>query len=203
MRTRRAAGQRGTPGRRPAGVELAERDAAVSREQLELKRRARHAELEMARIELANREQERDQAVIRSPIDGVVIAGEVKVGDLLEPGRSFAEVAEQAGYRFEATVPSEEVGRLAVGMPARIKLDAYDYQRYGTVEGTVCFIAPDSGQAAAEFIVRIELKGDTVGRGDWHGLVRLGMGGQAEIVTGRESLLSLLKKRSKQAISLY
>ncbi len=184
-------------------LEMAARDAAVSREELELKRRARYGELETARIELANREQEREQAVIRAPIDGVVTAGEVKVGDLLEPGRSFAEVAEQAGYRFEATVPGAEVGRLAVGMPARIKLDAYDYQRYGTVEGTVCFIAPDSGQAAAEFIVRIELKGDSVGRGDWRGLVRLGMGGQAEIVTGRESLLSLLKKRSRQAISLY
>ena len=30
-------------------------------------------------------------------------------------------------------------------MPARIKLDAYNYQQYGTVDGTVCFLSPDSG----------------------------------------------------------
>ena len=94
-------------------LELAERDYEVKREELELKRQARQVELETARIELANRELEREQAVIRSPIDGIVTAGDVKVGDLLEPGKSFAEVAEQAGFRFEASVPSEEVGRLA------------------------------------------------------------------------------------------
>jgi len=41
-----------------------------------------------------------------------------------------------------------------------------------------------------------------VGRGPWHGRVRLGMAGQAEIVTGRESLLSLLRKSFSQSISL-
>ena len=187
-------------------LELAKRDYEVKREELELKRQVKQVELKTARIELANRELERAQAVIRSPIDGVVTAGEVKVGDLLEQGKSFAEVAEQAGYRFEVSVPSEEVGRLRLGMPARVKLDAYDYQRYGTVDGSVCFIAPDSGQPeggrAASFTVRIELRGDTVGRGPWHGRVRLGMAGQAEIVTGRESLLSLLRKSVRQSISL-
>jgi hemolysin D len=187
-------------------LELAKRDYEVKREELELKRQVKQVELETARIELANRELERAQAVIRSPIDGVVTSGEVKVGDLLEQGKSFAEVAEQAGYRFEASIPSEEVGRLRLGMPARVKLDAYDYQRYGTVDGSVCFIAPDSGQPeggrAASFTVRIELKGDTVGRDQYRGRVRLGMAGRAEIVTGRESLLSLLRKSVRQSISL-
>jgi multidrug resistance efflux pump len=187
-------------------LELARRDYEVKREELEQKRQARQVELRTARIELSNRELERAQAVIRSPIDGVVTAGDVKAGDLLEPGKSFAEVAEQAGFRFEASVPSEEVGRLRLGMPVRVKLDAYDYQRYGTVDGSVCFIAPDSGHPeggrAGSFTVRIELRGDTVGRGPWRGHVRLGMAGQAEIVTGRESLLSLLRKSFRQSISL-
>ncbi len=187
-------------------LELARRDFQVKREELELKRQVKQVELETARLELSNRELEQGQAVIRSPIDGVVTAGEVKVGDLLEPGKSFAEVAEQAGYRFEASVPSEEVGRLRLGMPVHVKLDAYDYQRYGTLDGSVCFIAPDSGQSeggrTAQFTVRIELKGDSVGRGQWRRRVRLGMAGQAEIVTGRESLLSLLQKRFKQSISI-
>jgi hemolysin D len=187
-------------------LELATRDYEVRREELELKRHLKQVELETARVELANRELERAQAVIRSPIDGVVTAGDIKVGDLLAQGKSFAEVAEENGYRFEVSVPSQEVGRLRPGMPARIKLDAYDYQRYGTVDGVICFIAPDSGQPdggrAGSFAVRIELNGDTVGRGEYRGRVRLGMAGQAEIVTGRESVLSLLRKSFRQAISL-
>jgi hypothetical protein len=41
-----------------------------------------------------------------------------------------------------------------------------------------------------------------VGRGELRGLVRLGMTGQTEIITGRESLLSLLFRQIRQTISL-
>ena len=177
-------------------LELAERDYAVKREELELKRRAKRGEVEAARLELANLELEREQAVIRAPIDGVVTAGDVKVGDVLEPGKPVVEIARQAGFLFEAAVPSEEIGHLRVGMPARIKLDAYDYQRYGTLDGTVCFISPDSGVAEGQtgglYTVRIATSRDEIGRGAYRGRVKLGMAGQAEIVTGRDRLLTLL-----------
>jgi multidrug efflux pump subunit AcrA (membrane-fusion protein) len=139
-------------------------------------------------------------------MDGVVTRGDVKVGDVLEAGKPVAEIAEQRGFLFEAAVASEDVGHLRVEMPARIKLDAYDYQRYGTVRGTVCYLSPDSGlaegQQKATYLVRIAVEGDAVGRGEYHGQVKLGMSGQAEIVTGRESLLSLLVKRIHRTISL-
>ena len=109
--------------------ELVERDYVVRREEAELKRETKRAEVEAARTELANLELEHEQAVIRAPIEGVVTMGDVKVGDLLKPGESVAEIAQQQGFRFEVSVPSEDVGHLRVGMPARIKLDAYDYQR--------------------------------------------------------------------------
>jgi HlyD family type I secretion membrane fusion protein len=187
-------------------LEQADHDYAVKREELGQRRRAKGAEVEAARIELANLELERAQAVIRSPIDGVVTVGDAKVGDLLEPNKTVAEVAEQAGFRFEAVVPSEEVGHLRVGMPVRIKLDAYDYQRYGTLAGTVCFVSPDSGveeeRKTAVYTVKVAVPGTEVGRGPYRGQVKLGMAGQAEIVTGRESLLALLVKRIRQTISL-
>jgi multidrug efflux pump subunit AcrA (membrane-fusion protein) len=187
-------------------LELIERDHAVRQEELALKRAARQHELEATRIELANRELERKQADIHAPADGVIARGDVKVGDLLEPGKPVLEIAAQKGFLFEVAVPSAEVGHLKVGMAARIKLDAYDYQRYGTLTGTVCFLSPDSGvgdgPAGAAYTVRIAVDGDEVGRGEFHGRVKLGMSGQAEIVTGRESLLALLLKRIRQTISL-
>ena len=125
--------------------ELAEKDYAVRRKELHTKRGLKQAEVEAFQIELANLKLEREQAVIRAPVNGIVTVGDVKLGDVLERGKPAVEIAEQAGFRFEAAVPTEEVGHLRVGMPARIKLDAYDYQRYGTVAGTVVFISPDSG----------------------------------------------------------
>jgi multidrug resistance efflux pump len=185
---------------------LAEKDAAVRQEELVLKRSAKQGEVEAIRLELAALEAERGQSVLRAPTAGVVTAGDVKVGDLLEPGKPVLEIAEQRGFRFEVVVPTEEVGHLQVGMPVRIKLDAYDYQKYGTLGGTVYFVSPDSGgpgeARAGAYVVRIEVDGDAVGRGDLRGPVKLGMAGQAEIVTGQENLLVLLVRRIRQSISL-
>lgn len=185
---------------------LVERDYAVKRKDAELKRRSKRGEVEAARIALANLELERTQAVIRAPREGIITAGDVKVGDSLERGKPVVEIAEQQGFRFEAAVPSSEVGQLRLGMLARIKLDAYDYQQYGTVAGTVVFLSPDSGiaqgQQTATYLVRLELASTEVGRGEFYGQVKLGMAGQAEIVTGHESLLRLLVKRIRQTISL-
>ena len=187
-------------------MELAERDDAVKRHELELKRRAKRAEVEAARIELANLELERQQAVIRAPMDGVITRRDVKVGDVLEPGKPVMEIAARTASASRRTVPSEEVGHLRAGMPARIKLDAYDYQTYGTLEGKVCFISPGLGGRRPAQGGRLH-RADRACRGRSGarhavGRVKLGMAGQAEIVTGRESLLFLLVKKIRMSISL-
>jgi multidrug resistance efflux pump len=187
-------------------LDLAEREYAMRRQELQTKQGIKQGEVQAIRIELANLELERQQAILRAPIDGIVTTGDVKVGDLLERRKPVVEIAAQQGFRFEAAVPSEEVGHLRVGMPARIKLDAYDYQRYGAVAGTVAFVAPDSGmpagQHAVTYLVKIQLEGEELGRGEFRGHVKLGMAGQAEIVTGQERLLTLLVKKIRQTISL-
>jgi hemolysin D len=187
-------------------LDLTAREHEVRRNELETKRGARRGEVDAARIELTKLGREREQAVIRAPVGGVVTAGDVKAGDILERGKPVAEIAGQGGFLFEARVANEEVGRLRAGLPARVKVDAFDYQKYGTLGGTVCYVAPDAtvqeGQRAATYLVRIEVSGGAVGRGDLRGRVKLGMSGQAEIVTGRESLLSLLVRKIHQSISL-
>jgi hypothetical protein len=52
------------------------------------------------------------------------------------------------------------------------------------------------------FLVCVELDGDEVGHGDLRRAIKLGMGGSAEIVTGRESLLSILVRKIRHTISL-
>jgi multidrug resistance efflux pump len=187
-------------------LDLAEREYAMRRQELLTKQGLKQVEVEAILIELANLELERQQAIMRAPMDGIVTTGDVKIGDLLERGKPVVEIAAQQGFRFEVAVPSEEVGHLRVGMRARIKLDAYDYQRYGTAAGTVVFIAPDSGvpagQHTATYLVKIQLEEEELRRGESRGRVKLGMAGQAEIVTAQERLLALLVKKIRQTISL-
>jgi HlyD family secretion protein len=201
-------------------VELVDRDFAVRRAELEARKVVKQGEAEAARRELADLELQKAEAVLRSPLDGVVVAGHVQSGDVLEPGKPVLEIAPQRGYRFEAVVPSQDIGNLRVGMPVQIKFDAYDYQKYGVLEGRVIYLSPDSrvgddanqeleaanspaaGNSPAAFLVRIELCADEVKRGELRGPVKLGLGGTAEIVTGRESVLSILLRRIRQSISL-
>jgi HlyD family secretion protein len=179
---------------------------AVERKKQEMEREKKQAEVEAAQNELDRLKLEREQALIRAPLAGIVTTGDLKVGVILKPGEQVAEIAEEKGFRFEVQVPSEEIAHLREGMPARIRINAYDYQRYGTLDGTVCFISPDAtvgeGQRPASYLVKIELETDELGRGPYRGRIKLGMEGQAEIVTEHESLLSLLVKKIRQTISL-
>jgi HlyD family secretion protein len=185
---------------------LAERDEAARREELALKCEQKRGEIEAARLELSGLERERGHAVLRAPVGGVVTTPPVKVGDVIEAGRPVVEIAEPRGFRFEARVTSADVGELTVGMRVRLKLDAYDYQRYGTLEGIVEFIAPDSGGteggAPPTYIVRVAPDSDEVSRGEFRGRLKLGMTGQAEMVTGRESVLALLVKKVRKSVRL-
>nr|MBA3923268.1 HlyD family secretion protein [Nostocaceae cyanobacterium] len=43
-----------------------------------------------------------------------------------------------------AFLPNREAGFVKIGMPVKIKLDAYPYQSYGIISGTVTAISPDA-----------------------------------------------------------
>jgi HlyD family type I secretion membrane fusion protein len=178
---------------------------AVKRREAEMRQAAKQGEVLAARKDLENLRWELEQASIRAPIDGVVVSTEPKTGEIVDAGQVITELAVQKGFRFEVQVSSADVDALREGTPARIKLTSFDYERYGTLSGTVCFVSPDSKVSepgTALYTVRIELDQTEIGRGDFHGRVKLGMAGQAEIVTRRQSVLSLFAKKVRGRIRL-
>ena len=211
-------------------IELVNRDHAVRTAELEAKGIAKQGEVDTATKELADLERQLQQATLHSPIDGVVIKGRYHVGDVVPNGSPVFEVAAQDGFCFESLITSEDVGLLAKGLPSRVKFDAYDYQLYGSLGGAVSFISPDTNPAVAvspdnatsggtlatmnrvgqrqatgpgvTYRVRVTLAGDQVGKGVYHGTVKLGMAGRVEIVTDRRTILSILLKRIRSSISL-
>ena len=189
-------------------LELVEQDYVAQHAELDMNCATKDGALESARRELAGLELERSQSILRAPHDGVIITPAVKVGDVLERGRPAVKVAARTGFHFEVAVPSGDVGQLRTGMPVRIKFDDFDYQEYGTLDGTVCFISPDSRPAeqreggAPVYKIEIELAGELVSRDTMHGEIKLGMSGQAEIITDQKSLLALFLSKIRQTISL-
>jgi len=87
-----------------------------------------------------------DGMVLTAPVSGVVqdlqIAG---------PGQAVAAhemlikvVPLGDGLVVEARVANEDIGRLTAGMTAEVKVRAFDYLRFGSLEGTVRRVAADA-----------------------------------------------------------
>jgi multidrug resistance efflux pump len=188
---------------------LNEESHATRLGQLQMQMQAKEGSIETLEFEVANLNLRRAEAVLASPTDGVVTAMRIQVGDVIQPGAAVVTMTEQRGFRIDLNVPSDQVGPLSIGMPARVRLDAYDYQAYGTLPGTVTYIAPDTlvsalpdGRSVASYTVRIALARDYLMDGERRGDVKLGMTGTAEIITEKERLLLLLVRRIRRSFSL-
>lgn len=83
---------------------------------------------------------------VRSPIDGVLFSLPIqKPGVVVQPGQLSAEIApKNSTFILKAHMPNQQSGFLKVGMPVKLKFDAYPFQDYGIIRGHVRWIAPDS-----------------------------------------------------------
>lgn len=86
------------------------------------------------------------QRIVRSPIDGTIFEFPVsKPGEVVQPGQRIAQIApKNTDVILKASMPIQDSGFLKVGMPVKVKFDAYPYQEYGIVEGKVTWVSPDS-----------------------------------------------------------
>ncbi len=191
------------------GLDQAARDHQVKVAELARERAVKHGQVEATRKQLANLALERNHATLRAHTTGIVTLGGLAVGDVVAVGKLPLAITSDGGLRVDAAISPAEVAHLAVGMPVRVKLDAYDYQRYGTVGGTITHIASDTAVAAAPgggraayYLVSVAIDRDEVGDGDWHGPLKVGMTGQIEAITGRERLISLFVTSIRETISL-
>jgi hemolysin D len=112
------------------------------------------------------------QSQLRIPVAGTIFElPQSHAGAVVQPGEMLATIAPQgAPLILRAQITSADSGFLKVGQPVKIKLDAYPFQEYGIVPGTIRWIAPNSkpaqgaapGSNAAVFDVEIELAQTTV-----------------------------------------
>lgn len=86
------------------------------------------------------------QRVVRSPIDGIIFELPVtKPGEVVQVGQMIADIAPQnSEIVLKANIPIQDSGFLNVGMPVKIKFDAFPFQEYGIVQGKVAWISPNS-----------------------------------------------------------
>jgi HlyD family secretion protein len=96
---------------------------------LELKRReqeleTRHAQIGQARAQLAITETQIDDAVVLSPINGVVLVKSAEIGEILAPGTTVATIGELDKPWLRGYINETDLGRLQLGAKVKVTTDS-------------------------------------------------------------------------------
>ena len=102
--------------------------------------------------EIDRASDQRDRAVIRSPIDGVVKNLKLQaVGNVVRQGEPIMEVVPvDEVLVVETRLSPADRGYVSMDQPSEVKVSAYDFLRYGTLPGKVTQIAADTDPGTEE-----------------------------------------------------
>ena len=83
---------------------------------------------------------------ITSPVDGFVAQLLIHtVGGVVTPAEKLAHIVPaESPQIIKAVILNKDVGFVAPGMETTIKVDSFDFQKYGTVPGSVMQVSRDS-----------------------------------------------------------
>lgn len=150
----------------------------------------------VTRTALRNRSQDIE---VKAPINGIVHkVSETPIGTVISAGGTVCEIVPtDGGVLMQARVTPRDIGFIRVGQKALVKADAFDYGRFGAIQGRIARISPSSRttQQGQEpyFAVEVELDQDHVGIDKTH-VVTPGMTGEVSILTGDKTIFQYLLK---------
>lgn len=173
------------------------RAVARSRSQAELNEvSVRAAALKASLASMRDRAQRKD---IRSPVDGIIKVLNINtVGGVIRPGMDLIEIVPlEDTLLVEARVRPGDIGFVHPGLPAKVKITAFDYTDYGSMDGVVVDVSPDTivdekGESFYKILVRTEK--NYLGTEEKPLYIKPGMIAQVDIISGDRSILEYLLK---------
>lgn len=133
-----------------------------------------------------------DQYTIVSPIDGIVLRKDGRIGEIVEAGTVLFSVGVPKSLEVEAEVNEEDIPRVQVGQPVLFRTDAFPGRR---IEGKVREITPMGDPITKTYRIRIDLPDDTP--------LRFGMSVEANIVTGEKQDALLVPADALQGAHVF
>jgi len=100
------------------------------------------------------------KALITSPVVGTIKTVHITtLGGVIKPGQVLLEIVPtEDKLLIEAKILPKDIAFIHLGLPARVKITAYDFTRYGGLEGIVEHISADTTQdeeGNSFYIIRI------------------------------------------------
>ena len=136
---------------------------------------------------------------IKAPMKGIVNRVFVStIGGIVKPGDAILEIVPgDDKLVVEALVQPKDIGFTKIGQNANVKITAFDYAIFGSMEGQVVNISADAvpnEKGEAFYQVRIETKTPVIEAIDKKLSIIPGMQAQIDIVTGKRTILQFLSK---------
>lgn len=162
------------------------------------------SELTTARLELkelvsqqGQLREERALYTVTAPVDGTVEeVAAVSAGSLVQQGQKLAVISPTADLSAEVYVTPRDIGLLRPGTPARVQIDAFNYNDWGFVAGRVQEISDDFVLLNQQpmFRVRVALDEHELRlRNGFRGRLRKGMTLRARFMVTERTLFQLLR----------
>ncbi len=159
---------------------------------------------------LAQRKEQLDYTEMRSPMDGTVRNVRLTtLGGVAKPGEEIMQIVPlNDDMIIEVKVKPADIAFVRPGLPASVKLDAYDYTIYGALAGEVIYISADTlneevrGNDQPYYRVQIKTRAHSlVSRGNQRIEIQPGMTATVDIKTGSNTVWRYLTKPVTKTIS--
>jgi hemolysin D len=147
--------------------------------------------------EIATAELALQHTTITAPVAGTITTLDVKsTGAVLQAGQVIATISPRgARLLVEAHMQNKDIAFIEKGLPAKLKIDAFPFQDYGIVDGTVIEVSPDAQtdkDSNSFYKVMIAPRQTEINAKGKSMPLRPGLALTAEVVTERKSILSLI-----------
>jgi adhesin transport system membrane fusion protein len=136
---------------------------------------------------------------VRSPVRGTVKTIKVNtIGGVVQPGADLIEIVPlEDTLLVEAQVRPADIAFLSPGLPAMVKITAYDFSIYGGLKGTVEDISADTitnDRGESFYRVRVRTERNALGTDAKPLRIIPGMTAQVDVLTGQKTVLDYLLK---------
>jgi hemolysin D len=148
-----------------------------------------------ARIKFENIDKD-NFLLILAPVDGVITeVTSTQPGDKIQANTPLGGIApKNARPILKIEIAEHDRAFLREGLPVQLKFNAFPYQRYGLIRGTLQFIAPATRLGAGKQAVyegRVTLEREHFRVGETAYPLRYGMTATAEVVVRQRRLIDL------------
>jgi HlyD family secretion protein len=178
-------------------LEAAEREMDNAEDKMRLQvQTARLVADAAARIKFENIDKENFLLIV-APVDGVITdVTSTQPGDKIQANTPLGGIApKNAKPIMKIEIAEHDRGFLREGLPVQLKFNAFPYQRYGLIHGTLQFISPATKPSLQTkqpvYEGRVTLDQDHYKIGETLYPLRYGMTAVAEIVVRERRLIDL------------